>query len=58
MEVKVKLRTITIKDENTGEEYTVKTVRSAQDIAEYVEESEKDEVVAKLEDIVSEVYAK
>jgi hypothetical protein len=53
MEIKVKLQAITIKDETTGEEFTVKTLRSAKEISEYIQESEKDEVVSRLE---QEVY--
>jgi len=56
MEVKVKLRAITIKDENAGEEYTVKTLRTAQEIAEYVQESEKDAILDKLQEAVCEAY--
>ena len=56
MEVKVKLRVITIKDENAGEEYTVKTLRTAQEIAEYVQESEKDAILDKLQEAVCEAY--
>ena len=56
MEVKVELKAITIKDENTGEEFSVMTVRAAKDIAAYIEESEKDEVVRKLEEVVWNVY--
>jgi len=55
MEVKVKLQSITIKDENTGDSYTVKTLRSAEDIFEYIRESEKDEIVSRLEREVCEV---
>ena len=54
MEIKVKLQAITIKDEDTGESFTVKTLRSAKDIADYVEESERDEMVSKLEQVVSD----
>ena len=56
MEVKVKLRAITIKDENTGEEYTVLTVRTAEDVARYLEESERDETGDKLREAVSKAY--
>ena len=53
-EVKVIVRAITIKDENTGAAYTVRTLRTAEEIAGYVAESEKDEIVSKLEEAVSE----
>ena len=52
MEVKVKLQVVTIKDENTGESFTVKTLRSAEEIANYVQESEKEEAINKLEEEV------
>ena len=55
LEVKVKLQAITIKDENTGELFTVRTIRSAKEIAGYLEESEKDEIVSKVEHEVSKV---
>ena len=55
MEVKVKLQSITIKDENSGDSYTVTTIRSAKEISEYIQESEKDEIVNKLEQEVYEV---
>jgi hypothetical protein len=55
MEVKVTLHLLTIKDKDTDEEFTIKTIRSAKDIAEYLEESEKDEMVTKLEQTVWEV---
>ena len=55
-EVKVKLQRITIKDEATGETFKVKTLRTAKEIAEYVEESEKDEIVDRLHDAVLAAY--
>ena len=55
MEVKVKLQSITIKDENSGDAYTVTTIRSAKEISEYIQESEKDEIVNKLEQEIYEV---
>jgi uncharacterized membrane protein YebE (DUF533 family) len=56
MEVKVTLQTITIKDESSGEEHTMKTLRSAKEIAGYVEESEKDEIMDKLTKAVCDAY--
>jgi hypothetical protein len=55
-EVKVRLSVITIRDENSGEAHRVKTLRSAREIAEYIEESEKEIIVDKLEDLVCELY--
>ena len=56
MEVKVKIRTLIIKDDQTGKSFTVRTLRSAEEVAGYVEESEKDEIVSRLEDAVCEAY--
>ena len=58
MEVKIKIRTLAIKDERTGEQFTVRTLRTAEDIAGYIEESEKDEMVSKLGEAVSEALNK
>ena len=52
--IKVKLRTLIIKDGKTGEEFKVKTLRTAQDIAEYIDESERDGIQIKLGRLVSE----
>ena len=54
MIIKVELHTILIKDENTGEIYKVKSLRSAMDIAEYMQETEKDEMVTRLQQKVCE----
>jgi macrodomain Ter protein organizer (MatP/YcbG family) len=56
MEIKIVIRTIVVKDKSSGEEYTVKTVRSAKDIAAYIEESENDEAVDALQAAVTEAY--
>ena len=56
MEVKVKLHSIRVKDNATEEEFTVKTLRTAKEIAEYIEESEKDEIVSRLQDAVLAAY--
>jgi len=58
MEIKVKLQVITIKDENTGELFTVKTLRSAKDITEYVQEIERDQAVNIVEQEVWKVINK
>jgi hypothetical protein len=54
MEVKVTLHDLVIKDPKTGEAFTVRTLRTAKDIAEYIDESEKDEIVSVLEAAVIE----
>jgi hypothetical protein len=56
MEIKVTLQEIIIKDKKTGKEFTVQTLRTAQEIASYIEESEKEEIVARLETAVREAY--
>jgi hypothetical protein len=56
MEVKVKLQKITVIDEETGEVFTVKTLRTAKEIADYVAESEKDEIVDRLQEAILEAY--
>jgi hypothetical protein len=58
MEVKVTLREIVIEDKATGIAYTVKTLRSAKDIAEYIEESEKEEIAAQIEEAIDKAYHK
>ena len=58
MEVKIDVHTLIIKDVDTEEEYEVRTLRNAQDIAGFLEESEKDEIVSKLEELVSEALTK
>ncbi len=56
MEVKVQLHAITIKDEKTGEEFTVQTLCTAEAIAGYVEESDKDIIVDTLHQMVAEAF--
>jgi len=56
MEVKVILHIITIKDDISGEVFSVKTLRTAKEIVGYIEESEKDEIGDRLENLVSEAY--
>jgi hypothetical protein len=48
-EVKVKIHAITIKDENSGEERTIRTVRNLDDVAEYLYETERDAVRSAVE---------
>ena len=55
MEIKVKLQTIKITNATSGESFSVKTIRSVEEIANYIQESEKDQIVSKLEQEVSEV---
>ena len=56
MEVKVKLRTVTIKDVDTGKEFTVTTVRTSEEIAADLEETEKDAIRSRVEAAVWEIY--
>ena len=57
MEVKVTLREIVIKDKQSGREYTIRTLRSAEEIAGYIKESEKDKITDRLEQAVCEAYS-
>jgi len=54
MEVKVKIQTVVITDEDGGKSYKVRTLRSAEEIAGYIQESEKEEITDKLEHAVIE----
>ena len=56
MKIEITLKAITVKDENSGKEFTVRTLRSAKEIAEYIKETEKDEMVSKLETAVIEAF--
>jgi len=51
VKVEVPVHAITIKDENTGKSRTVKTLRSVDEIADYVLEEEKDILTDKLEKV-------
>jgi hypothetical protein len=56
MEIKVTLHDIIIKDKATGKEYTVRTVRTAQEVAGYIEETESEWALDKLQEVLSEAY--
>ncbi|MGB6679802.1 MAG: hypothetical protein WBF08_00580 [Candidatus Bathyarchaeia archaeon] len=58
MEVKVKLHTLYIKDEETEKEYPIITIRSAKEIVDYIEESEREEIQNKLAYLVSKALEK
>jgi len=58
MEIKIKLHTVVIKDEDSSQVFKVSTLRSAEEIAGCIEESEKDEIVDKLEQEVGQVINK
>jgi len=51
MELKIKVNAITIKEDNTGEEYTIRTVRSARQIYEYLDETEGEALQDRLCDL-------
>lgn len=57
MEFKIDVHNLSIKDEKTGEVLAVTTLRSAKEIAEYIEESEGKELPSRVEKIISEYYA-
>lgn len=58
MKVDVPVRAITIKDENTGESITIKTLRSAKEIGEMIQEIEKEIIADRVEAKVNEELAK
>ena len=57
MKVDVPVHTLTIKDENSGEQKTITTLRTAPEIAEMVEEMEKEMIDDKVREIVAEALA-
>ena len=54
MEIKIKLQKILIRDQKTGETFTVRTLRTAQEIAEFIDESEKEVITSKIEETICE----
>jgi hypothetical protein len=58
MEVKVKLHTVIIQDRQTYDEYAIRTVRTAEEIAEELEQSEKEALIDRLHEVACEVYTK
>ena len=56
MKISVTLRRVIIKDAESGEAYEVPTLRTAKDIAEIVEETEREEAIQHLSEAVWESY--
>ena len=56
MEIKIRLQKILIRDKKTGETFTVRTLRTAKEIAEFIDEREKEVITSKIEEIVCEKY--
>ena len=54
MELKIQVNAITIKDENSGEEYTFKTVRTAKEIYEDLTDQEREALSNKVCDLAAE----
>ena len=54
MELKIKIKAITIKDENSGEEITIKAYRKLEDIAAFIEEEEMEYLRHDLKTIINE----
>ena len=54
MEIKIKLQKILIRDQKTGETFTVGTLRTAKEIAGFIDESEKEGITSKIEETVLE----
>lgn len=57
MEVRVKIRTLTIKDPETQKEFLIKTVRTLEEIFADLEESEKEAIRCAVETTISEAIA-
>ena len=56
MNVTVTLHEVRIADAQTGKVYTVKSLRSAREIAEYVAETEKEILAERVEATVADAY--
>jgi hypothetical protein len=54
----ITVQEILIQDENSGESYRVKTIRTAKEVAEFINESETEIVMEKIEVAVFEEYMK
>lgn len=57
MEVRVKIRALTLKDQETHKEFSIKTVRTLEEIYADLEESEKEAIRCSVENAVSEALA-
>lgn len=55
-EIKIKVNEIVIKNEETGHEAKVKTVRGVQFLADYIQETEKEALADKLEEVANTKY--
>ena len=58
MEAKVKLHKIKITNCADGKSVSLMTIRSVDEVADYIRDSEKDEIVERLEQEVGEVINK
>ena len=57
MKIDISVHTVTIEDENSGEQKTITTLRTATEIAEMLEEMEKEIIDDKVREQVAEVLA-
>jgi hypothetical protein len=57
MKMDIPVHTVTIKDENSGEQKTIATLRTATELAEMVEEMEKEIIDDKVKETVAEALA-
>ena len=48
MELKIKVNEVTIKDKNSDEEYLIRTVRSAKEVYELLDETEREALADKV----------
>jgi hypothetical protein len=58
MEITIVLHEVIIKDQASGQEFKIRTLRTAQEIVEELEQSEKEVSLGKLQEAVSEAYLK
>ena len=57
MKIDIPVCTVTIKDENSGQQKTITTLRTATEIAEMVEEMEREIIDDKVREKVAEALA-
>lgn len=57
MNIEIPVHLITIKDEKTGEEKTIKTLKTAVEIANYIEETEREDIAMRVEEAVGKALA-
>jgi hypothetical protein len=56
MDLKITLHNIVIQDKDSGDEFTIKSVRTAKELAEEIEQGEKDAAIYKIESVLYDAY--